>query len=66
MAQLLNGREVQDVTGFSRTTLWRLRRAGRFPEPVKIGPKANRWRREDMDAYMKGLGSDPPSMAQAS
>lgn len=37
-------------TGFSRTTLWRLRQAGEFPEPVYVNGNARlmRWREEDV------------------
>ncbi len=37
--RLLHYREVVARTGLSRTTIWRLVRAGDFPKPVEISPK---------------------------
>ncbi len=28
----------------ARATIWRGIKAGRFPEPIKVGPATNRWR----------------------
>ncbi len=36
--RLLHYREVVARTGLSRTTIWRLVRAGDFPRPVRISP----------------------------
>ncbi len=33
--------QVKEVTGFSRTTLWRQVKEGLFPAPVKIGSGRN-------------------------
>ena len=41
--RLLRRREVEARTGLSRTSIYRLMREGRFPEPLKVGPKAVRW-----------------------
>ena len=40
---LLRRGEVETRTGLARTTIYRLMRAGQFPEPVQIGPRAVRW-----------------------
>lgn len=32
-----SSRQVEDITSLSRVTIWRLRRAGTFPEPVSLG-----------------------------
>lgn len=56
----------------STTTIWRMRRAGRFPPPVSTGVsgKAVRWRRSDVDAWLseqplKHLGPESPLSAAA-
>ncbi|MCQ3804564.1 MAG: AlpA family phage regulatory protein [Acidimicrobiia bacterium] len=46
---------VVAVTGLSRTTLWRLRQAGEFPAPVRLGGDASRavgWLRGDIEAWI--------------
>jgi len=37
--QLLREDEVEAKTGLSRTTRWRLAKAGKFPRPVKLGER---------------------------
>ena len=52
----------------SRYTIWRLRDAGKFPAPIKIGASA-RWKQSDVDAFVEqsrcapgdaGLGKRKP------
>ena len=51
--QMLKSQDVLEVTGFSRPTLWRYVKAGWFPKPKEIGPRAKRWRREDVEAWLR-------------
>ena len=37
-ARLLGQEEVHHLTGLSRSTIWRLRRAGKFPMPIQATP----------------------------
>ena len=39
----LRRKEVEAITGFSCSTLYRLMRIGQFPLPLQIGPRAVRW-----------------------
>ena len=50
--RLMTRIEVQKRTGLSRTTVYRLMRAGTFPEPIKIGPRAVRWLESEIEAYL--------------
>ena len=51
--RLLRLREVQTLTALGRSTIYRLMRdAGSFPEPLKIGPRAVRWRVSDIQAWL--------------
>ncbi|MDE0353840.1 MAG: AlpA family phage regulatory protein [bacterium] len=46
---------VVAVTGLSRTTLWRLRQNGQFPNPVRLGGSTSRavgWLRSDIEAWI--------------
>jgi prophage regulatory protein len=38
--------------GISRSTLWAWTREGKFPPPVKIGPRAVGWRSTEVDAWI--------------
>ncbi|MCL3882995.1 helix-turn-helix domain-containing protein [Marivita sp. GX14005] len=35
----------------SKDTIWRWRREGDFPKPVKLGGKTSRWRLADIEAW---------------
>lgn len=46
-----------------RSTWWAGVKAGRFPQPVKLGPRITAWRTEDIDALIdtfNGAGDQPP------
>lgn len=51
-APLLTVDDVLQTLGISRTTLWEMRRRGEFPEAVRLGARALRWRREDIDNWL--------------
>lgn len=50
---LLRRREVEQITCLGTSTIYRLMREGRFPEPIKIGPKAVRWKPDEIDTYLE-------------
>ena len=56
--RLLRLPEVLHLCGISRTTLNRLIAAGRFPAPVRIGPRAVAWRESDIRRWLE---SRPPA-----
>ncbi len=39
-----------------KSTWWQGVRDGRFPQPVKLGPKTTAWRVEDIRALIERLG----------
>jgi prophage regulatory protein len=41
--RILRLKEVKEKSGLSDTTIWRERKAGRFPEPIKITDRLNGW-----------------------
>lgn len=49
--RLLPWPKVRDMTGISRTTAWRLQRAGDFPLPVVISPGRVGWRESELEAW---------------
>ena len=53
--KLLRRREVEEVTGMSRSTIYRKMDVGLFPRPVKIGPSAVRWKESDIETWLESL-----------
>ncbi len=49
--RLLAWPRVKDITGISRTTAWRMQKAGDFPEPVAISPKRVGWWESELTAW---------------
>jgi predicted DNA-binding transcriptional regulator AlpA len=49
--RLLPWQRVKDITGLSRTTAWRLQKAGDFPPPVVISPGRVGWRESELQAW---------------
>lgn len=48
--------EVLAFTGFkSRSHLYMLAKAGRFPKPLEIGPNSIAWRRREIEAWANSL-----------
>ena len=43
---------VVKVMGIGKTTWWCGVREGRFPKPVKLGPRTSAWRVEDIRALI--------------
>ena len=41
--RLIRRQEVEKLTGLSRSTIYRLRKLGKFPEQVRVGSRAVRW-----------------------
>ncbi len=66
--RLLRRRNVEEVTGLSRSSIYRLMQEGEFPRPVKVGLAAVRWRESDITAWLESrpvaMGEfDPPKAA---
>ena len=40
---LITQRDVLHIIRVSRTSLWRGVKTGQYPEPIKMGPRMNRW-----------------------
>ena len=59
---LLRRDEVEAQTGLSRSAIYRLMRAGQFPEPIKVGPRAVRWPQSEISQF---LASRPRATGEA-
>ncbi|UNP89645.1 helix-turn-helix domain-containing protein [Aeromonas encheleia] len=55
---LLTDKETAVEFGISRPTLWRWRKTvPNFPQPIKVGPRAVRYRRADIVAFIEAGGA---------
>ena len=52
--ELLRREEAEQRFGASRSWIYCELRAGRFPEPVRIGKRAVRWKVVDLDEWAAG------------
>ena len=50
--RLLRREEVERRCGLARTSIYRMMRAGIFPEPVKVGPRAVRWAESEIERWV--------------
>lgn len=55
MEKLLTRKEVEHIIGLKRSTIYDWMRSGRFPRPMRLGPKAVRWRQSDITTWMEEL-----------
>ena len=51
--RLLRRRQVEEITGLSRSSIYRLMQTDGFPRPVKVGPAAVRWRASDITGWVE-------------
>jgi predicted DNA-binding transcriptional regulator AlpA len=56
---LLRPRDVAEYLGVSVVTIWRMRRRGDFPEPIRISPGAVGWRAADIEAWLRSRDRRP-------
>ncbi len=51
--RLLRTRDLEEILGVSRTTIWRLRRAKAIPTPSLLGDRIVVWEQEVIDEWVK-------------
>ena len=51
--RILRAQEVQEMTGLSRTSLWRLERDGKFPHRVPLSAGSVGWRLSDVNTWIR-------------
>lgn len=60
-ARLLRVNSIAGKNGvlpISKSTFWAGVKSGRYPKPVKLGPKITAWRSSDIDALIEHGTSD--------
>jgi len=50
--RLLRRGEVELRCGLARTSIYRMMRAGTFPEPIKVGPRSVRWAESEIEKWV--------------
>ena len=50
--RLLRREEVEARTGLARSSIYRLMRLKRFPEPLRIGDRAVRWPEREIEDWL--------------
>lgn len=51
--------EVKRITGLSRTTIWEMERAGKFPKHAQLTAKSIGWLESQIDGWMETLAAPP-------
>lgn len=59
--RLIRRPEVLNLTGMSKSTLYRHIAEGRFPRPVALGEQAVAWRLSDIQTWMDSLSETSPA-----
>jgi prophage regulatory protein len=56
--QFIRSRDVVAMIGVSRTTLWRMVRAGTFPAPIRITERSRGYLLETIEDWMRSRPED--------
>lgn len=48
----LKFQDVAALTGYSRSSIWRMEKLGRFPPRRELGPRSVGWLREEVEAWI--------------
>lgn len=51
-AEIIRPAALPSSTGLSKTTIWRLERAGKFPRRLRLSPGAVGYRRADIKSWL--------------
>lgn len=51
--RLMRLKEVMDVTGLGRSTLYKYMASGQFPEPVSLGGRSVAWVQDEVESWIR-------------
>ena len=54
---LLRLPQILAIFPISKSSWWEGCRTGRYPKPIKLGPRTTVWRAEDIAAFIESLGT---------
>ena len=49
--------QILAIFPISKSSWWEGCRTGRYPKPIKLGPRTTAWRAEDIAAFIERLGT---------
>ena len=52
--ELLTRTEVENRVRLQRSSIYRLMRLGKFPEPVRVGERCVRWKLDEIEQWLEG------------
>ena len=55
--KVLRINQVLALVPGGRSSWWEGCRTGRYPKPIKLGPRTTVWRAEDIAAFIENLGT---------
>jgi predicted DNA-binding transcriptional regulator AlpA len=61
MDRVIRLNDVKRITGLSRTTIWEMERAGKFPKHLQLTAKAIGWLESQIVSWMEALTAPPPT-----
>lgn len=65
LPKLLKRPEVEEITGLSCASIYRLMSEGVLPRPIKVGTRAVRWRATDIADYLANRPAGASGKPQA-
>jgi len=51
-------RQILEIIPISKSAWWAGCKTGRFPKPIKLGPRTTAWKAEDIAALVRQLGEE--------
>ncbi len=51
--------QILNFFPISKSAWWKGCATGRYPKPIKIGPRTTVWRAEDIRAFIENAGNEP-------
>jgi prophage regulatory protein len=61
MKKILRMRDIRNITGLSRATIYLMIKKGTFPDQIKIGVRAVGWIESDLQAWIESKTSKKAS-----
>jgi len=52
MSSILKIRKVSSKSGLSKSSIYRLAKAGEFPQPIKLGERSSGWLESEVDQWI--------------
>ena len=61
---LISADSAAQIIGISKRMLHYLRKREDFPKPIVLGPRAVRWRRQEIETWVAGLTAETEKRAE--